>query len=171
VSIQPPAIARVLDDLAPVMAQHRFRPVADRAEWTGKFNIFSWERRGWKVDLVRLGWRKSPISTCFLDAQWSVPRASGDDLPASGLNASYSRRQVSVLSLPPTWPLIGPWFESRWRAAVVADAEHALAWSDRCDTRAGALEELVRPERNGPHADSEAYRYIEQYIKDHSMPG
>jgi hypothetical protein len=118
--------------------------------------------------VVRFGWRLPPIATCFLDAQWSVPRANGDQITASGLNASHSRRQLNVVSLPTAWPLIGPWLESRWLADMVADAEHAVAWCDRCNTSAGALEEMMRPERNGPRPDSETYRYIEQYINEHA---
>lgn len=64
----------------------------------------------------------------FLDAQWSVPREDGELLMAAGLNAIHARRGLNELELPTAWPLFERWLESRWRAAVVADAEYAFAW-------------------------------------------
>lgn len=171
---QPAAIARLLEDLTPAMERHGFRPQSDRSEWTGKVNIFSWERRTWKLDVVRLSWsvrrvrfRVSPMSSCYADGAWSVP--IGDKpIIASALNAIAARRGVALVELPRTWPVIAAWLEARWRTEMVADIEHAVAWCDRCGTRDGALADLAREDRNGPPAGSEAYLAIERYVIDHA---
>jgi hypothetical protein len=157
----------LLDELHPLLNRHGFRPVTGRSEWTGKFNIFSWVRNSWKEDLLRLGWRKPPVSSYFLDAQWSVPGAGGRVLTAAGLNAGYARRGLRGGDLPMEVPLIGALMERRWRTEVVADAEFAVSWCDRCATRDGALDELARADRNGPPAGSDAYAQIEQYVRAH----
>ena len=162
---QPAAIARLLGELAPAMERHGFQQQSDRSVWTGKFNIFSWQRRTWKTDVVRLQWRVGPASTCLLDGQWSVT-IDGADRQASALNAIYARRGVNLVALPRWWPLVGGWLEARWRAALVADAEHVLAWCARTATRDGALEDLRDPDRNGPPAGSEAFRVIERHVID-----
>lgn len=149
------------------MERHGFRQQSDRSVWTGKFNIFSWQRRTWKTDVVRLLWRVGPASTCLLDGEWRVT-IEGVDCQASALNAIYARRGVNLVDLPQWWPLIGGWFERRWRAALIADAEHVLTWCDRCGTREGALADLAREDRNGPRPGSEAYLAIERYVTDHA---
>ena len=153
------------------MQRHGFRPQSDKSVWTGKSHLFSWERIGWKIDVVRLGWRVPPISTCFLDAQWSVPAAGGEPILASALNAIHARRGVNVVDLPKAWPLIGERLELWWRRELVADAERALAWCDRCATRAGALEDLARVTRNGPKVESDTYRAIERYVLERAPAG
>jgi hypothetical protein len=89
---------------------------------------------------------------------------------AAGINAAYARRGSSDSSLPTELPVIGALAARRWCAEVLLDAESALAWCDRCSTRAGALEELARPERNGPRIGSEAYAHIEHYVRAHAVP-
>jgi hypothetical protein len=168
--IDPPAIVQLLEELKPLMASCGFRPVSEVSAWTGKFNVFSWVRQSWKEDLVRLGWRKPPVATYFLDAQWSVPRPGAGIFIAAGINAAYARRGSSDSSLPTELPVIGALAARRWCAEVLLDAESALAWCDRCSTRAGALEELARPERNGPRIGSEAYAHIEHYVRAHAVP-
>jgi hypothetical protein len=66
--------------------------------------------------------------------------------------------------------VVGAGVERRWRAEIIADVECVLAWLDACSSVAGALKELGRPERNGPGSHSEAYAYIEQYVRMHATP-
>jgi hypothetical protein len=164
----PTAIVGLLEALEPVLRRHGFEPLSGKSEWTGKFNVFTWVRRSWKEDAVRLGWRKPPVASYFLDAQWSVPRPDGALLMAASLDAGYGRRGLRDFDLPQHLPIVGLIAAARWRAAVVADAEFALAWCNRCGTRDGALAELARPERNGPRAGSEAYAHVEQYVRAHA---
>jgi hypothetical protein len=130
--INPPAIVQLLEELKPLMASRGFRPVSEVSAWTGKFNVFSWVRQSWKEDLVRLGWRKPPVATYFLDAQWSVPRPGAGIFIAAGINAAYARRGSSDSSLPTELPVIGhsprdggvprsSWTPSqRWRGVTAA---------------------------------------------------
>lgn len=166
--IDPPAIVRLLEELKPLMESRGFRPVSDVSKWNGKVNAFSWVRKSWKEDEVRLAWRKSPTAVYFLDAQWSVPRPGGGVLTAAGINAGYVRRGLTDTSLPTRLPVIRSLAERRWCAEVLRDAESALAWCDRCSTRDGALGELARPERNGPRVGTDAYAHIEQYVRAHA---
>lgn len=140
------------------------------SEWTGKHNIVSWVRRSWKDDEIRLGWRKTPTASYFLDAQWGVPRPQGERLLAAGINPGYMRRGLRSGALPVRLPVVGAIAERRWCAEIITDVEFALAWLDACSSVAGALRELERAERNGPGRDSEAYAYIEQYVRKHATP-
>lgn len=88
----------------------------------------------------------------------------------SWVRHSWKEDLSSDSSLPTELPVIGALAARRWCAEVLLDAESALAWCDRCSTRAGALEELARPERNGPRIGSEAYTRIEQYVRAHAVP-
>jgi hypothetical protein len=87
--VDPPAIIRLLEELKPLVRRRGFVAVSGTSEWTGKFNIFTWVRRTWKEDALRVGWHSGPVSSYFLAAQWSVPRPDGAPLVASGLNAVY----------------------------------------------------------------------------------
>jgi hypothetical protein len=169
--VDPPAITRLLEELKPLVESRGFVPLSEDSEWNGKFNICTWVRRRWKEDALRLGWRKPPAARYFLDAQWSVPRPGHGFLTAAGLNAGYARRGLRDASFPTQLPLIRELAEKKWCAAVVADAEFALAWLDRCSTLEGALAELRRPDRNGPKAATDAYAHIEQYVHAHADKG
>ena len=166
--VDPVPISRLRLELEPLLAAGGFQPLAPKSEWTGKYNIFTWVRRTWKEDALRLGWRKSPVAHYFLDAQWSVPRTGRGALVAAGLDAGYGRRGLRDGHLPNRFPLFTATLEDRWCKEVVADAAFALAWLDRCSTREGALEELRRVDRNGPAAGTEAYAHIEQYLRAHA---
>jgi hypothetical protein len=151
-----------------VVTARGFNLVSPDSKWTGKFNIVSWTRRSWKDDMIRLGWRTQPPADCFLDAEWAVPRPDGRKLPAAGILPASMRRGVPCKVWPARFPLLGAILEGRWRAEVMADLEFALAWLDRCSSSASALEDLKRPDRNGPGAGTEAYAYIERYVREHA---
>ncbi len=153
-----------------VVTAHGFSSSGPKSEWTGKHNIVSWVRQSWQEDEIRLGWRKTPTVSYFLDAQWAVPRPQGGKRVAAGMNPGYTRRGLEWRDLPARLPLVGAGVERRWRAEIIADLEFALAWLDGCSSVAGALTELGRPERNGPARQSEAYAYIEQYVRAHASP-
>jgi hypothetical protein len=124
---QPDSITRLLDALAPLMQRQVFHPQSDRSEWTGKFNIFSWERRSWRLDVIRVLWRVGPPRACLLDGQWSVS-VDGVEYLASTLNAVHARRRINQVDLPKAWPVVGAALEARWRAALVADADRLARW-------------------------------------------
>ena len=159
----PAAIEAVIADIDSLVERRGFAPASPRSEWTGKFNIASWRRRGWKNDVIQLHWRVGPASACMLTAQWSVT-IDGEETLASACNAIYARRGVNLVDLPTAWPVIGGWIASRWRSALLADAGTAVAWCDRTSSRAGALADLAREDRNGPQAGSRAHAAIERYV-------
>jgi hypothetical protein len=138
------------------------------SEWTGKYNIVTWVRQSWKQDTIRLGWRKTPAPSYFLDGGWAVPRPDARMLSAAGINPGYMRRGLAFGDLPTRWPVVGAMIEERWRREIIADLEYALAWLDGCGSRDGALGELARGERNGPARGTEAYAYVEQYVRAHA---
>jgi hypothetical protein len=167
--VDPEPIARLRAGIHEVVTGHGFSLLRARSEWTGKFNIVTWVRPSWKEDEIRLGWRKVPSPNYFLDASWGVPRPQGETLSAAGINPGYMRRGLRSDDLPTRWPLVGAIGEGRWRAEIIADAEIAIGWLDACSSLAGALRELERPERNGPRRDSDAYAYIERYVREHAL--
>ena len=158
-------IERLRVEASGALAARGFELLAPDPEWTGKYHIVSWIRRTWKEDLVRLGWRTRTFNEYFLDAQWSVPRPGHAPLRAAGINPGYLRRGVQVAAWPRRWPLISALLEKRWRAEAMRDLDFALAWLERCASTAGAIQELGNPERNGPRPGSEAYAYIENYVR------
>jgi hypothetical protein len=91
-------------------------------------------------------------------------------LVAAGINPGYLRRGLSWGDFPTRWPVLGAIAERRWRREIIKDLQFALTWLDGCSSAAGALEELKRPERNGPGRHTEAYRYIEHFIRQHAPP-
>jgi hypothetical protein len=76
------------------------------------------------------------------------------------------RRGLLLGEFPARLPLVGAIAERSWRAEIMADLEYGLRWLDACSSIAGALKELERPERNGPAKHSEAYAYVEQYVRE-----
>jgi hypothetical protein len=166
--IDPPAILQLVETLQPVLLSRGFSRLSDKSQWTGKFNVLTWVRRTWREDALRLGWRKPPIASYFIDAQWSVPRTGAGLLLGAGLNASYARRGRRDMNLPSHAPVIRSFVEKRWCSEAVADVEFAIAWCDQCSTIDGALAELVRPERAGPGVGTEAYAHLERYIRNHA---
>jgi hypothetical protein len=164
--IDPRPITRLFPELSALMQGSGFTPLTDKSEWTGKFNVFTWVRRSWKQDLVRLGWRK-PTRSYFLDAAWRVPRPGMNDLEAAGMNPAYERRGVAGIDFPTRFPFLANRAERRWVAEVLADAKFAIAWLDGCETVSGAMAELRRPERNGPAQGTEAFAYAEEYVRSH----
>lgn len=168
--VDPEPVVRLRADVQELVTAHGFSLSGPKSEWTGKHNIVSWVRRSWKEDEIRLGWRKTPTANYFLDAQWAVPRPQGGTLLAAGMNAGYMRRGLRWEEFPPRLPVVGAIAERRWCAEIIADVEFALAWLDACSSVAGALTELERTERNGPGRDSEAYAYIERYVRTHATP-
>jgi hypothetical protein len=168
--VDPEPIGRLRAQIHEVVTGHGFSLLHPTSQWTGKFNIVTWVRRSWKEDEIRLGWRKVPVPNYFLDASWAVPRPEGAGLSAAGINPGYMRRGLRSDDFPTRWPVVRALVERRWCAEIVADAEYALAWLDACSSLEGALSELERPERNGPRRDSQAYAYIEQYVRTHATP-
>src|SRR5687768_16052744 len=108
----PPLRARIHD----VVTGRGFTLLRPTSEWTGKYNIVTWVRRSWKEDEIRLGWRKTPTASYFVDASWAVPRPHTDKLTAAGLNPGYVRRGLTWGDFPTRWPLVGAIGENRWRA-------------------------------------------------------
>jgi hypothetical protein len=168
--VDPRPITRLLPELTTLLRASGFTPLADKSEWTGKFNVFTWVRRSWKHDTVRLGWRK-PTRSYFLNASWSTPRPGATDVAAAGINPAFERRGVPGRDLPTRFLLLADRAERRWVADVLADAQFAIAWLDACETVSGALAELERPERNGPAQGSEAFAYAESYVRAHASRG
>lgn len=166
--VDPEPIIRLRAEVQDLVTAHGFSLLA--AKWTGKHNIVTWVRRSWKEDEIRLGWRKTPTANYFLDAQWAVPRPQEGMLSAAGMNPGYVRRGLRWGAFPARLPVAGAIIERRWRAEIIADLEFALAWLDACSSLDGALSEMERPERIGPGSGSEAYAYIEQYVRQHA-PG
>lgn len=165
--VDHPAITNLLNSVGAVVEARGFQRVLPPSVWTGKHNVASWSRTSWKTDTVRLGWRKPPIASYFLDAQWCVPRADGGLLPASGINAGYRRRGLSDRRLPDAFEGSIDSHDT-WVAEIVRDAQFAVEWCDSCSTRDGALAELARADRNGPGVSSEAYRYLLDYVRLHA---
>jgi hypothetical protein len=158
----PPAVDRLRLRLDALASRSGF--VAKRVFSTGKYHILSWTRESWRRDELRFGWRALPSSrSCFIDAQWSVV-VDDRDLIASGLNVSYARRRVPYLTRPLPLPVVGGLLEAWWIAAVVADAAYAYNWLACSSSRTGAIDDLQRPDRNGPARESEAYRLIERAV-------
>lgn len=166
--VDPEPIVRLRAEVQERVEARGFGLSGPTSQWTGKHNIVSWGRQSWKQDEIRLGWRKTPSAMYFLDAQWAVPRPEGVRLVAAGMNPGYTRRGLSWGAFPPRLPVVGTIMEGRWRADIIADLEFALAWLEDCSSVAGALRELGRPERTGPGRDSEAYAYIDQYVRTHA---
>jgi len=166
--VDPEPIPRLTAAIHEAITPHGFALASPRSHWTGKVNVLRWVRRAWKHDEIRLSWRKSPTPTYFLDASWAVPRPSGATLSAAGISPGYMRRGQGFGDFPTRWPLLRGMAERRWCDAIVADARFAVEWLDACSSPAGALSELERPERNGPRRDTDAYAYIERYVREHA---
>jgi hypothetical protein len=92
------------------------------------------------------------------------------DLTVAGMNPAFERRGVAGIDFPTRFLFLAAAAEKRWVADVLADAQFAIDWLDRCDTTPGGLAELQRPERNGPAIGTDAYAYAEAYIRAHAQP-
>jgi hypothetical protein len=167
--VDPEPIVRLRAQVQALVTAHGFSLLGPDSKWTGKYNMVAWVRRSWKEDQIRLGWRKTPTTSYFLDAQWAIPRADAT-LVASGISPGYMRRGLRFGEFPVRLPLVGAIAERRWRDQIIRDAEFAVGWLDGCSSLAGALSDLERPERNGPGSKSEAYAYIERYVRKHATP-
>jgi hypothetical protein len=166
--VDPEPIVQLRAEVQGLIMAHGFSPSAPDSRWTGKYNIVSWVRRTWKEDEIRLGWRKTPTASYFLDAGWSVARPEGGMLEAAGINPGYMRRGLRFGEFPLRLPVVGAIAERRWRAEIIEDLTFALGWLDACSSVAGAVKEMERPDRNGPRRDSAAYNYIQQFIREHA---
>lgn len=98
--VDPEPVVRLRAEVHELVTAHGFGLSGPKSEWTGKHNIVSWVRRSWKDDEIRLGWRKSPTASYFLDAQWAVSRPQGGELLAAGINPGYMRRGLRWGAFP-----------------------------------------------------------------------
>jgi hypothetical protein len=163
---EPQALHRFREELADLVQVATFQATASQPTWTGKWHIFQWTRdSGWKRDTLQVAWRTISWPECSLGADWAVPRGS-THLLASGINASYWRRRVSDSRVPTG--ILAVVSAARWRAALLEDVRAAIQWLETCSTKAGALADLHRPDRNGPGVGTDAYNYIETYIGEHA---
>lgn len=115
--VDPVPISRLRSELEPLLAAGGFQPLAPKSEWTGKYNIFTWVRRTWKEDALRLGWRKSPVPHYFLDAQSSSTSGRMRNRTRLAIAAVFAPLMLGSMacskspSAPtlPTAPAPGPW--------------------------------------------------------------
>ena len=168
---EPHAIQRLRGDMAPLLDNAGFRPESPGPQWSGKHYFVNWKRAGgWKDDVIVCHWRPR-ARFVSIEAHWTIPRAGRHPLMVSGINASYVFRKQAWYPLPLRLPLLGASIAARWRSRVLRDVEKAVGWLDACQSQSGALADLLRVDRNGPGAGTEAYEYAERYIREHAVIG
>ena len=157
--------------MAPLLDNAGFRQESQRPQWSGKHYFVNWKRPSdWKEDVLVCHWRPR-ARFVSIEAYWTIPRAGGRPLEVSGINAAHMFTNQSRYRLPLGLPLLGDSIAARWRSRVLRDVEAAVRWLDVCRSQSGALADLLRGDRNGPGAGTEAYEYAERYIREHAPVG
>lgn len=120
---EPRALYRLRAEMVTSLDKAGFRQESERPKWSGKHYFVTWKRPGgWKDDVLVCHWRPRARSVS-MEAHWIIPRAGGDSLVVSGINAAYKLRirasigclSGSPCSEPPSRRGGGPRYFGMWR--------------------------------------------------------